>query len=185
MLNNKKSLWLILALVFLSALYYIFFAHTIYADAENNCRIDIYPSIGYKRSNIVTAIGIVKANSPEYYKKLCGYVTAVDSGDKYACTGPVWGYKIMGCAHGGSRIAIQMRPSASMNELAMTLVHETCHFEQGRHRTDEDYRDLQALKEKDENECYKEGDLFFNKIEHLEGSDTATHRIFYFPNKTN
>jgi hypothetical protein len=175
-----KYLQLFLAVAFFIALlyfvYFVFFKHTIYVDAETLCRIDIHPSIHYKKSDIVEAIGVVKEYDTAYYEKLCSYVTAID--DEY-CMSPVYGYTIMGCSHGGSRIGLLVGKKATAHDIASILVHETCHFENGHTRTQEDYQDITKMQREDEKECYAEGDAFFNKVEGLVGEDAKKSPAIY------
>src|SRR3989339_1924454 len=101
-----RSMFMIFLGAFFYFIYYVFFMHTLYVDAENNCQIDITPSTHYKNSNIIKAIEIVKANDSEYYNKLCDYLSAVDD---ESCGGMVPGYIVLGCAHGGDKIGIRMK----------------------------------------------------------------------------
>jgi len=143
-----------------------YFAHELYLDAEYNCRIDIHPSFNYINSEILRAIEIVKLSSPEYYKKLCSYVTAINTD---YCDNP----KALACARGGTKISFNKSvsddyryPKCNIEQkLAAALVHETCHFHQGHTATPESYRgDIDALIANREVECYSEQDQFVSVI---------------------
>jgi hypothetical protein len=136
-------------------IYQNYFRHIVYTDAENNCRVDIYPSFAYYNLDVQEAIKLLKLRSPDYYQKLCSYVTVISSDAK--C-----GAGAAACAYGETKIGINRPNDKSIPGLAATLVHETCHFHQGRAAFKE-HRINFSLAER-EAECYGEQATFLNTV---------------------
>lgn len=158
-IKNIFTILFLLAILSLAIwfVYVEFFKHTLYTD-NNGCHIDIYPSFNYKQEEILKAIGIIKENYPEYYDKMCNYVGVIDSTD--SCD-----VRSTGCAYGGNRIGINRDNYETVDFLASVLVHETCHFHQGHTAKLEDYRgNMNIFLQKNESECYFEGNKFLDKI---------------------
>ena len=125
--------------------------------SAENCRIEISPSFRYKDDGLLKAIEFMRENSPEYYGKMCQYVTAIEATDQ--CNSAA-----TACAFGGTKIGIVRNLERfDTPQIATLLVHETCHFHQGHTATPESYRDPNYLSGR-EAECDSEDEKFRQKV---------------------
>ncbi len=132
-----------------------YFLHIVYVDTENNCNIDIPPSLHYNSRDIKTAIEVIKTNSPEYYKKLCSYVATISKTNE--CD-----YNSTACAYGENKIGINKLNDISIPEIAAIIVHEACHFHQGHTATPESY--INYIPGSREPECYQAQNEFLGNL---------------------
>jgi hypothetical protein len=110
---------------------------------------------------VIDAILFLKNNSPDYYKKLCGYVGVIDSGSE--CFDAPPGSKRVGCSYGGNKIGLTPKDDYSIQDIAATLLHETCHFHQGHTATRETYQNPNLDTDR-ETECYIEQNKFLKQL---------------------
>lgn len=115
----------------------------------------------YKSADIVTAIGIIKSNDFDSYKKFCKYIGAIDSDGK---CGKFSSGTLAACAYGENRISMFSQKGRSLDETASVLVHEACHFRQGYVGAREIWRNNPAFSQELESECYQEAGVFLTKI---------------------
>ncbi|HBI33534.1 MAG TPA: hypothetical protein DEA43_04630 [Candidatus Moranbacteria bacterium] len=148
-------------------LYYWYSSPLVYVDPENGCNIVIEQSFTYKQREVKKAIEFIKSNSPEYYKKMCDYVKVVDNGA--LCPNSPIG-RVFACVHSGWSVGFKPLADSSNEELASYLVHETCHYQEGRNRRDnpdptyyltENYENNSA---KEQQRCFDEQNKFLEKV---------------------
>ncbi len=136
-----------------------------YADAGFDCTIEIEYSTQYARKDVQQALALLKEANDAQYADLCRYVDTIDSGSQ--CSAHSYG-RLMGCSHSESHIGLRSASSGSVEEIAGTLAHETCHFRFG-HQADTipDYYlpgNLEKHRREQENQCIEEGNAILEQL---------------------